>query len=394
VPHDSGMSLPHHARSFSELPDAKQATQLLAEIAQASCPFAPVKPDRPLALYGAGNLGRLARDFLAAVGQGFTFVVDRDAARAAQHPDWAGARLLPLEEVPESDKRNVCLAVCVVLSPYVPIERTLSAAGFTDVVPFFDLAENFRQVHPLSNGWFAAPLSDDDLDKTADVMERWDDDVSRAHHLQFLAWRRLRQEWAFEPAPHPREPRFFIPDVANALAEEDIYVDAGAYHGTVIEDFFAQTGGKFSQIVAIEPDRSSRARLEKSLPKDPRITVLDCALADREGVVTFHEGLGYASQISRTGELQITAQPLDALELAPTLVKLHLEGGELAALKGARETLLEHRPIVTATVYHNDDGIWRTPLWLMETLPNYRFLFRAHAWCGNGAVVYAIPKSR
>ncbi len=27
----------------------------------------------------------------------------------------------------------------------------------------------------------------------------------------------------------------------------------------------------------------------------------------------------------------------------------------------------------------------------METLPDYRFLFRAHSWCGTGAVVYAIP---
>ena len=75
-------------------------------------------------------------------------------------------------------------------------------------------------------------------------------------------------------------------------------------------------------------------------------------------------------------------------------MKLHLEGAELAALQGARKTLLANRPIVAATVYHNADGIWKTPLWLMETLPDYRFLFRAHSWCGTGAVVYAIPKAR
>jgi hypothetical protein len=27
-------------------------------------------------------------------------------------------------------------------------------------------------------------------------------------------------------------------------------------------------------------------------------------------------------------------------------------------------------------------------------LPNYRFFFRAHSWCGTGGVVYAIPKER
>ena len=76
------------------------------------------------------------------------------------------------------------------------------------------------------------------------------------------------------------------------------------------------------------------------------------------------------------------------------LVKLHLEGGELAALKGARQTLLTHRPVLAATVYHNADGIWETPHWLMDNLPDYRFLFRVHAWCGNGAVIYAIPRER
>ncbi|MGH6683957.1 MAG: FkbM family methyltransferase [Pseudolabrys sp.] len=384
----------HKARSFSELPDAEWATGLLADIADAPCPFAPVKADRPLALYGAGNLGRLARDFLKAVGHDFAFVIDRDAVRAAREPDWVGGRILPLEQVTETDRHNVRLAVCVVLSPYVPIERALSAAGFVDIVPFFDLAENFRHAHPLSNGWFAPPLSGNDRAKAAEVLLRWDDDISRAHHLQFLAWRCMREEWTFERAPHPKEPRFFIADVAEALGEREVYVDAGAYHGVVIADFLAQTHGRFRQIVAIEPDRSSRALLTKNLPMDSRVTVMDTALSDREGSVTFHEGLGYASQISNTGKLQIIARPLDALGLEPTFIKLHLEGGELAALNGARETLLEHRPIIAATVYHNDDGIWRTPLWLMEALPDYKYLFRAHSWCGTGAVVYGIPEER
>ena len=92
--------------------------------------------------------------------------------------------------------------------------------------------------------------------------------------------------------------------------------------------------------------------------------------------------------------MSVTTCPLDALSVAPTFVKFHLEVAELNALKGARETLLSCRPIIAATVYHNADGIWRTPLWLMETLPRYRFLFRAHSWCGTGAVIYAIPNER
>jgi hypothetical protein len=92
--------------------------------------------------------------------------------------------------------------------------------------------------------------------------------------------------------------------------------------------------------------------------------------------------------------MRVTIRPLDALGLSPTFVKLHLEGAELGALKGARQTLVAGRPLVVATVYHNDDGIWKTARWLMETLTGFRFLFRLHSWCGTGAVIYAIPNER
>lgn len=383
--------MPHTAKTFAELPNAGAAARLLARIADAPCSFSPARPDAPLALYGAGNLGRLARDFLKAVGHDFAFAIDRNAERVASDPGWAGTRIYRPDDVPDGDRRAVRLAVSVVLSPYVPIERALLAQGFKDVVPFFDLAENFRHVHPLSNGWFAAPLTDEDRANTENVLARWDDDISRAHHLMFLAWRRLREEWSFHKAPLPEGERFFIPEVARALNGAEVLLDGGAHHGSVIEAFARHAECK--EAIAIEPDPDNRARLA-SARKGARVDVLDVALAESAGEAKFHAGLDYASQISETGTMDVRTQPLDALNASPTFVKLHLEGAELNALKGARQTLLAKRPIVAATIYHNADGIWRTPRWLMDTLPDYTFLFRAHAWCGNGAVVYCIPDER
>jgi FkbM family methyltransferase len=389
--------LAHTARSFGDLPNVARARSLLADLATARCRFGPVFADRPLALYGAGKLGRLARDFMNTVGYDFTIVIDRNARQLADNPGWRDARLLSPADVPLSAKSRVCLAVGVATSPYVPLERSLFDLAFEHVVPFYDLAESFRHLHPLSNGWFAAPLTEQDQEHAAEVLEGWADDVSRAHHLQFLAWRRLREEWSFERAPLTDCSAFFIPEVVKVLHRKESLVDAGAYHGGVTDAFLRQTEGKFRQIIAIEPDPWSRARLKEALRAwltDGRVSILSCALGATEGEAPFHDGLGYASQLSDTGRMRVMVRPLDALGLAPTFVKLHLEGGELAALRGARQTLLSSRPLVAVTVYHNADGIWRTPLWLMETLPDYRFLFRAHSWCGTGAIVYAIPNER
>lgn len=385
------------ARRFAAPPDAGIARRLLDEIAASAVDLVPFATAAPIALYGAGNLGRMAREFLDAVGRPFDLVIDRNAAGLRNEPYWWGHRVMAPGAVPEEIKRSHVVLVTVATAEYVPVEDALREEGFEQIVPFYDFAEGFRQVHPLSNGWFAGPISDREQDMIGRVLEGYADDVSRAHHLQFLAWRRLRQEWTFDGAPVTGGDRFFIPEIMVVLGDDEIFVDAGAHHGSVIDAFTARTNGRFASIVAVEPDAANRERLlatiEATMPGDDRVVILNCALGSAPGEARFHAGLGYASQLSATGRESVRVAKLDDLTAA-SFVKLHLEGGELDALKGGREMLARDRPIVAATVYHNDDGIWRTPLWLMETLPGYRFLFRLHSWCGTGAVIYAIPEER
>lgn len=387
------------ARAFDALPDRSASLALLRTIADDTRTPGPVAPRQPLALYGAGNLGRLARDHLRAVGEDFALVVDRNAAALSAGGEWAGSRLVHPDVVDAETKARAMLAVSVVTSPYVPLQAALSAAGWRNIVPFYDIAESFRDRHPLSNGWFADRFSDDDVERIGSVLSNWDDDLSRAHHLQFIAWRRLRQEWTFDGAPVTIDDRFFIPQVLDVLKTNERFLDAGAHHGSVTARFIAETGGQFASILAVEPDEQSRAVLGRTIGEFApdtrgRITVSHALLDSERRTVRFHHGLGYASQISPTGTDERETRTLDALGAAPSFFKLHLEGGELAALKGGIATLHKYRPIIAATVYHDADGMLATPAWLMDNLDGYRFLFRLHSWCGTGAVVYAIPEER
>jgi len=331
--------------------------------------------DKTVWIYGRGNLGTLASDFFRHVGEPVGHVFDQfTLTAAARHPGRA----------------DVAVAVAIITSPYAPIAREMTVRGFGCVMPFYDLAWRFRDKHPLGeNGWTADPLTTDDQDKVTEVWNRWGDDVSRSHHLQFLAWRLMREEWTFADAPVSNEDRYFIPEVVSVLHDHEVFVDGGAYHGDVSR--WLMGGGPFRSIVSYEPDPDSAARM-RSLGR----AVNEFALANYDGVGELRHGFGYASRLGSLakGGTQVQVAKIDSLGDKPTFIKLHLEGGELAALRGARETLQKHRPIVAATVYHNYDGIWRTADWLMNTLEDYRFLFRNHCWCGAGAVVYAIPNER
>src|SRR5262249_23660757 len=113
---------PHYARSFTGLPDPDAAVRLLGKIDGSPCTFVPVPMDRPLALYGAGDLGQLARKFLTSLGHDFTMVLDRKAAVLAQRSAWSGVQLVHPNEVSEATKHDIRLAISIVAAPYVPIE--------------------------------------------------------------------------------------------------------------------------------------------------------------------------------------------------------------------------------------------------------------------------------
>lgn len=386
-------------RPFQSSPNADVALRLLGEIAKDQRTHQGRPVDKPLALYGAGSLGHMARDYLDRIGIPICYVIDSNAQALRNDAFWQGTPVFTPDEVTAEMRQGMLLALCVVTAPYAPLAHQLADAGWNDVVPFYDIAEHYRDRHPLSNGWFAPPFSPTELDNMSKVLRMWDDDTSRAHHLQFIAWRRLREEWAFQDAKVDTSNRFFIPEVLAVLNERERFLDAGAYHGQVTLSFLLHMKNRCEAIWDVEPDGDSRAQLQKAIASldtalREKIAVLPWVLGASNASSPFFSGLGYASQCTPLGTKRLPCRTIDSLGLSPSFIKLHLEGMELATLEGARETLRRYRPVIVATLYHNDDGLWRTPLWLGKNLPDYQLTFRLHAWCGTGATAYAIPKKR
>jgi len=209
-----------------------------------------------------------------------------------------------------------------------------------------------------------------------------------------LAWRRLRLELLIEEFPIKADNRFFIPEVTRCLGDDEFFVDAGAYAGTVTHKFVETTGGKYSGIYAFEPDSINFNLMKKALEAVPRVTISSAALFSKKCKMKFSDRFDLASRIDENGNKSVHAIPLDTFHLNASFIKMHLEGGELPALEGSLITIKKHRPILAITVYHNSDAVWKTPYFLMTNVPEYNFYFREHGWAGTGAVIYGIPKER
>ena len=384
---------------FEHSPNIDSAKQILQQLVQKPITCAPRRVDKPLVLYGAGNLGRMARQYFEQIGISFKYVVDSNPELHSRDPFWSGIDIINPKDVPPNERSEYLLAICVATSQFTPLQAELSQQGWTDLVPFYDIAEAYRDRHPLGNGWFSGRLNQSNIENIELVLSRWQDDISRAHHLQFIAWHALREDWLFEDAPVTIGDRYFIPEVVSLLRSDEIFCDLGAHHAEVITRFLQTTENYCKEIWAIEPDIENLSVLRAELKKlefetEQKIHVLTCAVGVQQGYGNFFHGFGYASQLCDLGQHSINVTTLDQLSLAPTFLKLHLEVGELDALRGGLQILKRHRPIIAATVYHNRQGLWEVPKWLMETLPDYKFHYRLHSWCGTGAVVYWVPHER
>lgn len=229
----------------------------------------------------------------------------------------------------------------------------------------------------------------------------WEDEASRREYVAQVRFRALAD---FDGLPHPTpEPQYFPKDLIS-WSESEWLVDGGAYDGDTLRFVTERFGGRFARILALEPDPSNFARLEKvaaELPPDVRSRV-ECrqiAVAARRGTLYINATGTAASATtvrSFADTIEVQADTIDSLVNGerPTFIKLDIEGAEIDALSGARRTIESAGPILAVCVYHAQNHLWKIPLLLREWCPNHALFLRPHNEEGWDLVCYAVPRER
>jgi FkbM family methyltransferase len=108
------------------------------------------------------------------------------------------------------------------------------------------------------------------------------------------------------------------------------------------------------RVFAFEPVPRNLAYLRKhlALNRVANVEVLGVALSDTNGCARFEiEQTGFMGRLSGDGGITVPTATLDSLVeggkvLPPNYVKMDIEGAELLALRGARETFQRYRPVL------------------------------------------------
>jgi FkbM family methyltransferase len=71
-------------------------------------------------------------------------------------------------------------------------------------------------------------------------------------------------------------------------------------------------------------------------------------------------------------------------------IKLDIEGSELEALKGAKETIQKYKPKLAICLYHDIPHLWQIPLYIKEIAPDYKLYLDHHTIMTYETVLFAI----
>lgn len=75
-------------------------------------------------------------------------------------------------------------------------------------------------------------------------------------------------------------------------------------------------------------------------------------------------------------------------------IKMDLEGGEMMAINGMKETIEHFEPVIAASIYHSIPEYFFVPLQLISLCRNHRFFVRSYGSHCNETMFYAVPHSR
>lgn len=187
--------------------------------------------------------------------------------------------------------------------------------------------------------------------------------------------------------------------VRVAPRDGDVVIDAGACFGDTALAF-AATVGPNGHVHSFEPMPRQieilRSNIDRNRELAPNISIHPYALSRVSDENLAFVDTGASARQSRTGNVKIPTKRLDDLIGCGIdrvdFIKMDIEGGELAAIEGAADTIRRFRPRLGISIYHSLDDYISIPLAVRDISPKYDFYIDHYSAHDGETILYAIPQ--
>ena len=190
--------------------------------------------------------------------------------------------------------------------------------------------------------------------------------------------------------------QYFDENIIRRPSGGEVFIDGGCFD---LKDtrHFMEFYPEFEKVYAFEPDslnyKKCKEKRKKYINDDSRVEFINKGLWSKEEKLSFWGGEGPSSFLSEYGETTVDVTSIDEFlegKEIVSFIKMDIEGAEIEALKGARNTILKNKPDLAICVYHRNEDIIEIPKAILELDPDYELYLRHYDLTEFETVLYAV----
>ncbi|MBE6786919.1 MAG: FkbM family methyltransferase [Ruminococcaceae bacterium] len=226
------------------------------------------------------------------------------------------------------------------------------------------------EVPVIGGGLFTMEYYKQNLDKFEFVRSKFADEISIKTFDNILKYKLSGKiEYLFDCETDQNNPyQTFL------RLENENFIDLGAYNGDTALDF-SNRCPDYRQITAIEPDKKTFKKLQANTQNLKNITLINACVSNKCGALPFSAKGGRNSSISSEGDM-LQCITVDSLNTNATFIKMDVEGEEIGAIEGAKQTILNYKPKMLISAYHRTDDFIKIPQAVLNIRDDYKIYMR------------------
>ena len=347
-----------------------------------------MKRNKPLIFFGAGFIGKMAYDLFNHIGIKPDFFCDNNEERE-------GTLFLGVPVISFRTLSNQYLDSNILITTkghFNEIRRQLYDNGLKDIKELSWLIDYQKGYSYGIKGAYYPILLKRKLD-VEEVYNHLSDELSKEIFYKVISYREGNSN-EFSDVKSSSPPYF--EQGLIKLTEHEVFIDGGAFDGDTVKAFLKELNGKFQKIISFEPDKDSYNKLSQSVANISGVIAMPYGLWNKKENLKFKKGInpeGNRILDEDYGETVIETVSIDEIikEEIPTFIKMDIEGAEIKALEGAKETIVKYKPKLAICVYHKPFDIIDIPLFIKNMVPGYKLYIRHYSNSFLDTILYAIP---
>jgi len=341
-----------------------------------------------LIIYGFGSRGKSIIDSLILNNIKPTLIIDQNSP----YEEYKGIKINKLLNISLPNSLTNYKCIVTMHNNYANLQgvyRDISDAGITDIYSLININDEHDFINIDNGYWLEKGFKYSNFSLEINSFKSLLCDDKSKELLESIV--KYRDFGSLIDCPNGNFLDEYIPQDLPRYSDPIRLIDCGSYDGMAIRKFI-KAGYAIDSVISFEPDPKNYALLTEQNFGIKNAMFLPLGVWSSTTQLRFSSDKEMGSSINDSGNIVIQCASIDELTKGyrPTLIKFDVEGAEIEALLGSKNTICACKPNLCISLYHRPEHLFKIPLLINSWKLGYQYHLRVHEENTFGIVLYCL----